>query len=55
MRKDVEEKIKKIDKEEYGLINKSELARRLGCNRRTVNKYLNSNTGEIKDVKKKST
>lgn len=39
MRKDVSNQIEKL--KGLGLLNKSELARRLGCNRRTVYKYLN--------------
>jgi len=40
MRKDVEKAMSKYEKEEMNLINKSEMARRLGCNRRTVEKYI---------------
>lgn len=40
MRKDIENEIKNISKEVKEMLNKSELARRLGCDRRTVNRYL---------------
>ena len=39
MRKDVSNQIKLL-KEEVGLLNKSELARRFNCDRRTVDRYL---------------
>lgn len=39
MRKDVSNQVKKL--KGMGLLNKSELARRFGCNRRTVDHYLN--------------
>jgi len=47
MRKDVENEIKM--KKEVELLNKSELARRLGCDRRTVNKYLEKQITERTD------
>ena len=40
MRKDVSNQIKLL-KEEVYLLNKSELARRFNCDRRTVDKYIN--------------
>jgi transposase len=40
MRSDVSKAIGKYEIEEMGLINKSELSRRMGCNRRTVDKYI---------------
>lgn len=40
MRKDILNQIKLL-KEDMRLLNKSELARRFNCNRRTVDKYLN--------------
>lgn len=40
MREDVRNELKNLKKDEVRLLNKSELARRLGCNRRTVDKYL---------------
>jgi len=42
MRVDVGNEIKKYQREEVNLLNKSELARRMGCNRRTVTRYINS-------------
>jgi transposase len=41
MRKDVSNQVKALVLKEMELLNKSELARRLGCNRRTVDRYLN--------------
>jgi transposase len=41
MRKDVSKSVSKFHKEELVFINKSELARRLGCSRRTVERYIN--------------
>lgn len=46
MRKDVSNQIRAL--KEASLLNKSELARRFGCNRRTINRYL------LDDVKKES-
>jgi len=40
MRKDVSKTIAKFTEEELSLMNKSEIARRLGCDRRTVNRYI---------------
>jgi transposase len=40
MRKDVLKTITKLTEEELRLINKSEMARRLGCDRRTVGRYI---------------
>lgn len=40
MRKDVSNQIKLL-KEDVGLLNKSELARRFNCDKRTVDKYIN--------------
>jgi transposase len=40
MRLDVENELQKIHPRELMLLNKSELARRMGCNRRTVDKYI---------------
>ena len=47
MRKDIENKIYSYTREERYLINKSELARRLNCDPRTVNRYLKIQSGEI--------
>lgn len=44
MRKDVANELRKL-KEMGELVNKSEFARRFGCNRRTVEKYLKNNEG----------
>jgi transposase len=40
MRKDVSKSIKKYTEEELTMMNKSELARRMGCDRRTVQRYI---------------
>jgi len=40
MRKDVSKSISKFTQEELQLMNKSEMARRLGCDRRTVGRYI---------------
>ena len=47
MRKYIENKIYSYTREERYLINKSELARRLNCNLRTVDRYLKIQSGEI--------
>lgn len=47
MRKDIKNKIYSYTREEWYLINKSELARRLNCDPRTVNRYLKIQSGEI--------
>ncbi|HAO52754.1 TPA: IS21 family transposase [Candidatus Magasanikbacteria bacterium] len=49
MRKDVENEIKII--KELDLLNKSELARRFGCNRRTVDRYISGKTSDRKERK----
>jgi transposase len=46
MRKDVSNQVKRL--RGMGLLNKSELARRFGCNRRTVDHYLNDAVSESK-------
>ncbi|SET78032.1 hypothetical protein SAMN05660297_03622, partial [Natronincola peptidivorans] len=45
MRKDVSNQIRLL-REEAELLNKSELARRFNCDRRTVEKYIN-NSGDV--------
>ena len=40
MRCDVRNEVAKFKRDEVDLLNKSELARRMGCNRRTVDKYI---------------
>ena len=40
MRSDVRNEAVKFKRDEVDLLNKSELARRMGCNRRTVDKYI---------------
>ena len=45
MRKDVINQVKLFSKE-ADLLNKSELARRFNCDRRTVGKYLNDTESE---------
>lgn len=52
LRIDVQNEIKKY-REEVGLLNKSELARRLGCNRRTVNRYIAAEFGTLPPRKKR--
>lgn len=47
MRKDVETYVERIPREERCLLNKSELARRLGCDRRTVTRQLKIANGDI--------
>jgi len=44
MRCDVRNEVAKFKREEIDLLNKSELARRMGCNRRTVDKYITETT-----------
>ena len=46
MRKDVSNQVKMLGG--MGLLNKSELARRFGCNRRTVDYYINEKEAETK-------
>ena len=46
MRKDVVNQVKMLKVME--LLNKSELARRFGCNQRTVDRYLDDNQSERK-------
>ena len=48
MRKDVSNQVKGL--REVGLLNKSELTRRFGCNRRTVDHYLKEK--EVKSSKR---
>lgn len=45
--------IKKYLREEVNLLNKSELARRLGCNRRTVDRYIAAELGNLPKRKKR--
>lgn len=55
MRKDVFNQLKLI-KEDISVLNKSELARRFNCDRRTVDKYLNGTNAESRkprDIKSK--
>lgn len=40
MRLDVVNEIRKVSRNEVTLLNKSELARRMGCNRRTIDRYI---------------
>lgn len=47
MQKNIENKIYSHTRKEKYLINKSELARRLNCDPRTVNRYLKIQSGEI--------
>lgn len=52
MRKDVANQIKMSKELEF--VNKSELARRLGCNRRTVDRYINDDSTKRKSRESKS-
>lgn len=55
MRKDVYNQTKLL-REEINVLNKSELARRFNCDRRTIDKYLNGTVGETRkprDIKSK--
>lgn len=51
MRKDIHNKLKKYTREELGLLNKSELARRFNCDARTIDRYLKINSGELEQKK----
>lgn len=51
MRKDIHNKLKKYTREELGLLNKSELARRFNCDSRTIDRYLKINSGELEQKK----
>ena len=55
MRKDVLNQIKLL-KEEIDVLNKSELARRFNCDRRTIEKYIKDSSNESRkprEIKKK--
>jgi len=39
MRQDVANEIRQLKRKDVMLLNKSKLARRMGCNRRTIDKY----------------
>ena len=55
MRKDVLNQIKLL-KEEIDVLNKSELARRFNCDRRTIDKYIKDSSSESRkprEIKKK--
>lgn len=51
MRTDIHNKLKKYTREEHGLLNKSELARRFNCDSRTIDRYLKINSGELEPKK----
>lgn len=51
MREDVANKIKLFLKKDLILLNKSELARRFGCNRRTIDRYINLENNNDSDIK----
>lgn len=51
MRRDIHNKLKKYTREEQGLLNKSELARRFNCDSRTIDRYLKINSGELEPKK----
>ena len=51
MRTDIHNKLKKYTREEQGLLNKSELARRFNCDSRTIDRYLKINSGELEPKK----
>ena len=52
MRKDIQSRIYSYTREERYIINKSELARRLNCDPRTIDRYLKIESGEL--IPKKS-
>jgi len=52
MRKDIQSRIYSYTREERYMINKSELARRLNCDPRTIDRYLKIESGEL--IPKKS-
>ncbi len=47
MRNDIHNYLKNYEKEELILLNKSELARRFNCDRRTVDRYMNIESGKL--------
>ena len=47
MRNDISNYLKIYDKEELILLNKSELARRFNCDRRTIDRYMKIETGSL--------
>ena len=47
MRKDIHDKLRKYSEEELNLLNKSELARRFNCDRRTIDRYIKISSGEL--------
>lgn len=51
MRTDIHNKLKKYTREEHGLLNKCELARRFNCDSRTIDRYLKINSGELEPKK----
>jgi transposase len=53
MRRDVQNEVRKFRKEEVELLNKSELARRMGCNRRTIERYIAVEHGNVPVSKKR--
>lgn len=50
MRDDIKDALKFLSKEEISMYNKSELARRYGCDPRTIDRYLKIQNGEIKEL-----
>lgn len=55
MRKDINELVKKYQGKESYLLNKSELARRYGCDPRTISRYMKIESGEIIPQRSKRT
>ena len=53
MRKDIESMIYSYSREERCMVNKSEMARRLNCDSRTVDCYLKIESGELISMKSK--
>lgn len=47
MSKDIHNKLKKYIREEQCLLNKSELARIFNCDVKTIDRYLEINSGEL--------
>lgn len=53
MRQDIAYEIHRLNKKDMMLMNKSELARRMGCNRRTVDRYIKEITASSTETKSK--
>ena len=53
MRQDVSNEIEQLKRKDLKLLNKSELARRMGCNRRTIDKYIKQATGQLNNTSRR--